>query len=156
MKKEKFSHLPDEACDASCTHDPEESNVCGALIHVGIEGNTTCANPKKGCIMHDPEAKKKWFDDIEKSQTRPVPEASVGEVIHQNNWIKEFDDKFSDLFGHGGEEHVKNFISKHLAMEYARGRREQYREDCIIREQQAKSHEKDFRVAMMDNQHEPT
>jgi hypothetical protein len=26
--------------------------ICGALIHVGFEGNTTCANPKP-CKMHD-------------------------------------------------------------------------------------------------------
>jgi hypothetical protein len=29
----------------------KHTNVCGALIHVGFEGSTTCANPKP-CFLH--------------------------------------------------------------------------------------------------------
>ena len=29
-----------------------KEEICGAIIHVGFEGNTTCANPKP-CFWHD-------------------------------------------------------------------------------------------------------
>jgi len=31
---------------------PDKENVCGALIHVGFEGNAKCANPKP-CHLHN-------------------------------------------------------------------------------------------------------
>lgn len=34
-------------------HIGKEEEICGKLIHVGFEGNTTCGNKKKGCILHD-------------------------------------------------------------------------------------------------------
>lgn len=52
--------------------DPIEAEaICGAVIHVGFEGNTTCANPKVGCIMHDPVARAKRMAEFEESQ-KPV------------------------------------------------------------------------------------
>ena len=54
----------DGRCDCAARKSEQK---CGAIIHVGFEGATTCANPKVGCIMHDKPQKKEW--DSSEGQT---------------------------------------------------------------------------------------
>lgn len=65
----------------------EKKEVCGVIIHVGLQGNDTCAN-KVPCFMHDPEENKKWKDSLGGGSLESIAE-SVKEQIEENRkWIE--------------------------------------------------------------------